>query len=361
MIEKLRVGVIGTGGWMDFSHLPMLKADARVEMVAICGRNRERAQEMASKYGIPAVFTDYRDMIAASNLHALVVAAPDDEHYAMTMTGLDAGLHVLCEKPLALNSTDAKAMYDKAEAKGLRHMTFFTFRWMPHYRYMRELIEQGALGRLYHCQFSFLMGGGRNPQYSWRFDRTRANGVVGDSGSHMFDLARYLLGDISRVNAHIASHVQREGLNGQAVDPAGDSASVLMEFANGGQGTVQISFVARVDDPLLEQQIALHGDAGTLIADTRPGSSLQLRIAKGDEAFQPVTIPAQYLEGVDSTQPFITQLVPMFAHQPIGARLFVDAILENRPVVPSFYEGWKAQQVIDAVLASHQSGGWVAI
>ncbi len=361
MQETLRVGVIGTSWWMDNTHLPVLKADPRVEMVAICGRNRERAQKMASKYGIPGVFTDYRDMIASANLHAIVIGAPDDEHYAMTMAGLDAGLHVLCEKPLALNATDAKAMHDKAEAKGVRHMAFFTWRWMPHYRYMHELIEQGTLGRLYHCQFSFLMGFGRNPKYQWRFDRARANGVVGDSGSHMFDLARYLVGDISRVSAHLASYVQREGLDGQPADSASDSAMALLEFANGAQGTVQISTLARTGDPFFEQQVALHGDAGSLIADLRIGSGLQLRIAKGDEPFQPVTIPAQYLEGVDATQPLITQLVPMFTHQPIGCRLFVNAIIKNRPIVPSFYEGWKAQQVIDAAIASHETGRWVII
>jgi predicted dehydrogenase len=361
MKETVHIGVIGTSWWMDNLHLPMLKADPRVEMVAICGRNHQRTQEMASKYGIPDLFTDYRDMIASANLHALVVGAPDDEHYAMTMAGLDAGLHVLCEKPLALNATDAKAMHDKAEVKGVRTMAFFTWRWMPHYRAMRELIEQGVLGRLYHCQFSFLMGYGRNPHYQWRFDRMRAHGVVGDLGSHMFDLARYLVGDISGVSAHLASHVQRESLNGQPADPASDSASALLEFVNGGQGTVQLSTLARVDDPICEQQVALHGEAGSLIAEMKLGRALQLRIAQGDEPFQPVTIPAQFLEGIDVTQPFITQFMPLFAHQPIGCRLFVDAILENRPIVPSFYEGWKAQQVIDAAIVSHETKQWVAV
>src|SRR5204863_9390107 len=84
MKETLRIGVIGTSWWMDNAHLPMLKADPRVEMMAICGRNRERAQAMANKYGIPGVFTDYRDMIASAKLHALVIGAPDDELYAMT-------------------------------------------------------------------------------------------------------------------------------------------------------------------------------------------------------------------------------------------------------------------------------------
>lgn len=361
MSERVRIGFIGTSGWMDLSHLPIFRADPRVEMVAICGRNRERAQEMATKYGIGSVFTNYREMIERAKLSAIVIGTPDDEHYAMTMDALDAGLHVLCEKPLALNAADAKAMYEKAEAAGVRHMTFYTWRWMPHYRYMRELIQQGAVGRLYHCYFSFLMGFGRSVEYQWRFDRKRANGIVGDSGSHMFDLARYLIGDISRVSAHVATHVQRKSLPNQPLELASDSAMILLQFVNGGQGMVQLSALARVDDPFLEQQVALHGDAGSLIAELKLGSSPKLCIAKGDEPFQSLTIPAHFLEGIDTTQPFITQFVPMFTHQPVGCRLFIDAILEQRPIVPSFYEGWKAQQVIDAALASHETEQWIAV
>jgi predicted dehydrogenase len=362
MPESIRVGLIGTSWYMDAAHLPMLKADPRVTLAAICGRNRERAQDMASKYGIPAVFTDYRAMIARSNLQAIVIATPDDEHYAMTMDALDAGLHVICEKPLALNATHARAMYEKAEAQGVRHMTFFTWRWMPHYRYGRELIDQGALGRLYDCQFNFLMGYGRNHAYQWRFDRQRANGIVGDSGAHMFDLAHYLVGDITRVSAHLSTHMPRDGVNAQPLDPASDSAMALIEFANGVQGTVHVSALARIHDPILEQHITLHGDAGSLIADLTPGSGLpQLQLAQGDEPYRPVTLPDRFLTGIDVSQPIITQFLSMFTAQPIGCRLFVDAILDNRPITPSFYEGWKAQLVIDATIAAHESGQWIDI
>lgn len=117
MTESIRVGIIGTSWWADEAHLPMLKADPRVELAAICGRNRERAQEMATKYEVPGVFTDYRDMISRGNLQAVVIATPDDEHYAMTMDALDAGLHVVCEKPLALRADHAKAMYEKGRSE----------------------------------------------------------------------------------------------------------------------------------------------------------------------------------------------------------------------------------------------------
>jgi len=143
MAPLIRVGVIGTSWWADLAHLPMLKADPRLTLAALCGRNHQRANEMASKYGFGRVCTDYRDMIGGGDLDAVVVSAPDDQHYQMVMDALEAGLHVVCEKPLALDAAHAKAMYEKAEKKNLRHMAFFTWRWMPHCRYARELVQQG--------------------------------------------------------------------------------------------------------------------------------------------------------------------------------------------------------------------------
>ncbi|MCE7990283.1 MAG: gfo/Idh/MocA family oxidoreductase, partial [Caldilinea sp. CFX5] len=138
MAEKIRIGVIGTSWWADLGHLPFLTTDERVQVTAICGRNRERAQAMATKYGIPQLFTDYRAMIEQGDLQAVAILTPDDEHFAMTVAALDTGLHVLCEKPLARNAAHAKQMYERAEAQGVRHMTYFTWRWLPHYRYLRD-------------------------------------------------------------------------------------------------------------------------------------------------------------------------------------------------------------------------------
>src|SRR5919201_368833 len=101
MSQPLRVGVVGTSWWADWMHLPSLKGHPHAQIAAICGRDRARADEMARKYDIPRVFTDYRAMTEQGDLQALTVGVPDDLHYAITMDALAAGLHVLCEKPLA--------------------------------------------------------------------------------------------------------------------------------------------------------------------------------------------------------------------------------------------------------------------
>lgn len=267
MTNPIRIGVIGTSWWADLGHLPFLTSDERIQVTALCGRNRERAQAMATKYNIPHIFTDYRTMMKAGGLDAVVILTPDDEHFAMTMAALDAELHVLCEKPLARNAAQAKQLYDRAEAQGVRHMTYFTYRWLPHYRYLHDLLAQGAVGRLYQAQFQFMAGNGRNPVYAWRFDPQRASGALGDYGSHMIDLARYLVGDIAQVNARLATHAPRNGPDGRPLYSACDAATLLIKFLYGGQGTIELSAVARTHDPALEHTIVLHGEAGSLLAD----------------------------------------------------------------------------------------------
>ena len=354
MSEKVRVGIVGTSWWADAFHLPTLKSHPQAELAAICGRQRERAEEMARKYEVARVFTDYREMIEAGDLDALVVSTPDDSHHAITMAALDAGLHVLCEKPLALNAAHAREMYAKAEVVGVKHMVLFTWRWIPHFQYLKTLLDEGYIGRLYQCQFRFLSGYGRDGQYGWRFDRQRGNGIWADLGAHEIDRARWLVGDIARVSAHLATYVNRSGPEGQPLDPANDSAVVLLEFVNGAQGVIQVSAVAHSGGS--GQHVTLYGEGGTLDAGyTFPGTTLQ-GARHDQEQFEPLAVPDSFWGPVDRSDPW-----NVFDKQSVGDRLFIDAILEDRPVSPNFYDGWKVQQVIDAAIESHDRGTWVAV
>lgn len=111
MDKKVRIGVIGTSGWSEV-HINNLKKHSGADLAAVCGRNLAHTTEIAQKYAIPHIFTDYRQMIDQAGLDAVVVCSPDDLHYPMTMQALDKGLHVLCEKPLALDVAQARAMRD---------------------------------------------------------------------------------------------------------------------------------------------------------------------------------------------------------------------------------------------------------
>jgi predicted dehydrogenase len=342
-------------------HLPNLESHPQANVAAICGRNRDRAEEMALKYEIPLVFTDYRAMIEQGDLQAIVIATPDDLHYPMTMDALDAGLHVLCEKPLALHAAHAKEMVDKAAKTGVVHMTCFTYRWLPLYRYLKELLDEGYVGRCSHCHIRYLAGYGRQARHQWKWDRQRARGVLGDLGSHMIDLARWCIGDITRVSACLSTFVERPGPEGKALDPANDAAFLLLDFENGTQGMIQISAVAHVGDRQQEQHILLHGESGTL--ETGYSSvGTAIRGSRQDEKqFETLAVPDRLWTGVDRTRSPRDQLIELFRSQSVGSRLFVDAILLGQRVTPNFYDGFKAQQVIDAAIASHQRGRWVSV
>jgi predicted dehydrogenase len=361
MAENVRVGVIGTSWYADLAHLPRVKSHPRAKLAAVCGRNRERAQEMAHKYDIPLVYTDYREMIEKGNLDAVVVSTPDDMHYPMTMAALDARLHVLCEKPLALNAALAREMYEKAEAVGVKHMVCFTRRWMPPYRYIKQLVDQGYLGRCYHCHITHLGGYGRNAQYWWKWDRRRGLGVLGDLGSHAIDLARWYVGEIARVSAHLGTHVARPGPEGHALDPANDAASLLVAFENGTQGTIEVSAVAHIGDRGQEHHLRLYGESGTLVrAESFSGGEL-VGARGNEEKMQILPVPDDLWRGVDRTQSQFAQWMQVFQAHPVADRQFIDAILEDQPIEPSFYDGFQAQRVIDAAFQSHERGEWVCL
>jgi predicted dehydrogenase len=272
------------------------------------------------------------------------------------MAALDAGLHVLCEKPLALDAAQARAMYEKAEAAGVKHMILFTYRWLPQYRHVRELIDQGYLGRPFHCSMRYVCGFGRDPQDRWRLDPQRARGVLGDIGSHMIDLARWYFGDIASVGAHLTTFVNRVDPHGQTLDAANDSAALTLLFQNGAQATIQLSSVVHVGGRGQEQHVILSGDAGTLEIHQTFGNAEIYGARSNERQFTRLFSIDYRSTAASRAEHEMTAMLAPFHNQSIGPRLFIDAIVENRAVSPSFYEGLKAQEVIDAAFESDRRG-----
>lgn len=363
MGERVRVGMIGTSWYADSLHLPSLTSHPQAEVVAICGRDAARGQEMAAKFGTPQVYTDYEAMLASGQIDAVVIAAPDDLHYPMTMAALEAGLHVVCEKPLALDLAQARAMAQRADAVGVKHMVFFTLRWFQHMRYLKELVDGGYVGQPTYVQLAYIAGGARAGNYRWRYDGERANGILGDLGSHLIDLARWVNGEIVRVAAHLANFVPRTHADGRPVTPANDSAVLLVEYANGSQGVIQVTGVAQTGGRGLEQQARLYGLEGTLEVDFRFGNfggappTMTVRGARvGADTFETLPIPARIWGEVSPDDPNA-----VFNRMPAGDRYFIDCIVHDRPVTPNFWEGVAAQAVIDAAKESQRTGRWVEV
>lgn len=341
-------------------HAPALAEHPHAEIVAVCGRDRDRATAFANDFGIGTVFHDPYELIAASDVDAVVVALPDDLHHPVTIVAIERGLHVLCEKPAAMTAAEARDMRDRANAAGITHMMMFTYRWMPHVRYLRDLLQDGYVGVCHHADLRFVMAHGRQPRYAWRFDAARANGVLGDLGVHLIDLARWLVADVVGVAARLGVAVERPGGDGGTLMPANDSASLLLDFAGGASGLLHASAVAHLGDRILVQEVRLFGSEGALEVDmvvggSRPG--VTVRGAHGvDAAVEVLPVPDAYFGGVDPADPF-----GAFGLHSAGARAFVDAVLGAGPASPDFGDGYEAQRVVDAALEADATGRWVKI
>jgi predicted dehydrogenase len=279
----------------------------------------------------------------------------------MTMAALEAGRHVLCEKPLAGNGAAARQMHRGAVAAGVKHMVLFTWRWQPHWRYVKQLIDSGHVGRCQHAEFRFLGSFALDPGYKWRFDGRRANGVVGDLGSHMIDFALWYLGAATRVRADLRTFADQTGTSVPPPLPVNDAGFLTLEFPSGARAEIAASAVSHLGDEGVRIAAAFHGEEGTIEvrhAYFGVGAGVTIRaVRKGEASFATLPVPAEFLSGgVDPAN-----LFDPYVKQSAGPRLFVDAILADRPAEPDFGVGVRVQDVVDAALLSDAEQRWVSL
>ena len=366
-IKKLGVGVIGTSEFTEEYHLQSLNNHPAVRLVAVCGRNRPKAQGVADRNGVERVYTDYHELIQDPDVDAVVIVTPNNQHHPMTMAVLDAGKHVFCEKPLGMDYQEAHEMYERAQALGVIHMTNFTFRGVPALMRMKELIDEGFVGRIYHIFTSFIGGFHRIDTMPWRRDKPQAGaGALGDLGSHVIDMSQWIAGPIAKVSAHMSTVMEELKLpgTGETVrNETDDTCAILAEFESGAQGILQASWVALPPPGRFLIRVEVHGDKGMLhVAIDRfrnPHSWVVLRGRQDSQDTDGVLpLPDRLTEGLDFSGG--TALISAMTKKPwYSAHGFAEAVLGNREMSPSFYDGMTVQAVVDAAIASHQRGHWV--
>lgn len=348
----VRIGIVGTTDYAQ-THLTRIAAHPRAVLTAITGRDSIRAHRVADEHGIAHVHSDYRDMIAAGQIDAVVIVAPDELHAPIALAAFDSGLHVLCEKPLAGTAADAERMYRAATRSGLVNMSFFALRTLPHHRYLKQLIEDGYVGRVYDAEFSLTHGFFRGPDYQWRFDARRGTGALGDLGCYLFDLARWYIGDITAVSASTRSHVDRIAAHGKSFAAANDSAVIAVEFVGGAHATMLASVTSYQADRLQANSIRIYGEHGTLELDhTFAGARIRGARA-GDATFAELALPPELEEATDGRA--------TAAAAAVGDHAFIDAILTGSSVEPEFFDGWRVQQMIEASLESADTRRWTTV
>jgi predicted dehydrogenase len=358
-MKPIGVGIIGCGGITLQNHLPGLALCPEARLAALCDSNPEVLQRAVHQTNLTAAYADYRQLLERADVDAVIIATPNFLHAPIALAAVAAGKHVLCEKPISMNLAESLAMLRAAGKAGVRHMTAFTYRFVPAMRYMAHLVQSGFVDRPFHFRSCRLQDWGTRA-IGWRQTAKLAGtGELGDMLSHRIDYAHLLLGPFSRL---VADDRRFHDLRDGQPSDLEDWVAILAEFSNShATGVLESSKVATGHGEGLrsEDYCEVNGEDGSLIFQlARP---FTLKTAKrGAATFETVPVPEAFLKWPGSPRdpragdPLIT-----FRYdQDIE---FIRAILEQRPCVPSFLDGARAQAVTDAAVLSTREKRWVNV
>jgi predicted dehydrogenase len=360
----LGVAIIGSGKIALANHLPGFALCPDVRVVALCDSNPAVLEAASRQTGISVTDTDYREVLKRDDVHAVVVATPNFLHAPIVLAAAAAGKHVLCEKPIALNLPEALSMVRAAEEAGIRHMTAFTYRFVPAMVYMAHLVSRGDIGRPFHFRAQrFQDWGTRN--LGWRqVKKLAGSGELGDMLSHRIDYGHLLVGPVARLVADTRRFVDVRGGSPSDLD---DWVAVLAEYEAKAHGSPPVTGVlestklatGRGEGHYGQDVAEINGEAGSLVFTTQ--KPLELRVGKpGGSDLQTVPVPREFLVWPGSPRdPSQGDPVATFRYDQDFE--FIDAIRNQRPCRPSLLDGARAQAVMDAVLQSAEQRRWVDV
>ena len=357
-MNKIGVAMVGCGGIALANHLPGLALCPNAKVVALCDNEPAVLEHARQQTGVAVTSTNYEAIVARDDVHAVIIATPNFVHAPIALAAIAAGKHVLCEKPIAMNHAESLAMLHAAEKAGVRHMTAFTYRFVPAMRYMAHLVKRGDIGQPYHFRSCRLQDWGTRA-VGWRqVAKLAGTGELGDMLSHRIDYAHLLVGQIKRLVADTRRfHDVRDG----QVSDLEDWVTILAEFANDATGVLESSKVAtgRGEGGRSQDYCEINGNEGTIVFQLeRP---LELQIAKrGGKSLQTVPLPTEFLKWPGSPRD-PHQGDPLVTFRYDQDVEFIDAILNQRPCVPSLLEGAQAQAVMDAAVLSVKEQRWVEV
>lgn len=386
-MTTLRVAMIGYGfmgaahsqGWRTAPRVFDLPAEP--EMAVIVGRNAEAVAAAAHKWGWAEAATDWREVITRDDIDVVDIVTPGDSHAEIAIAALEAGKHVLCEKPLANTVAEAEAMAEAAEraaARGVRAMVGFTYRRVPAVTFLRDLIAEGAVGTINQVRASYRQDWLVDPEMplAWRLQKEHAgSGALGDIGAHAIDLAQFVTGlNLEKVSGTIDTIVRER--------PLLDSGSGLSGRAGSGYGQVTVDdiaiFTGRFESGALASfeasrfatgrknalQIEVSGDKGALAFDLEDLNSVQFydRTVPGDrQGFRKILV-------TEAVHPYVSAWWPAghmlgyehgFSHQ---VKDLVEGIVGGTDPHPTFADGLKVQRVLEAVeRSSENDSAWTRV
>ena len=386
-MKKLNVGLIGAG-FMGKAHslaymaMPMFfwPAPAIPVRKTIVDVSDSIAAEAAQRFGFEKSTSDWRSVVEDPEIDIIDIATPNHLHAEIAIAAAAAGKHIISEKPLARSGEEAKTMYDAVKNAGIVHMVAFNYRRTPAVALAKKYIDEGAIGDILNFRGTYLQDWSADPDgpLSWRFQKSIAgSGSLGDIGTHVVDMARFLCGEITQVNTQLKTWVKTRPLQAGGVDKLGastkdstaprgevdvdDEVLSLLEFQNGAIGSLEATRNAHGRNNFLTFEI--HGTIGSIYFNYERRDELQVAFANDQadrKGFRTVyTGPAHpYGEGL---WPIPALGIGYGETKIIETYDFVKAIMEGGEVSPNFKDGYQINLIADAMAASAQSRSWISV
>lgn len=368
-MSKIGVAVVGTGFGQKI-HIPGFQAHHRTEVMAVYHRNLDKAQAIASSHNIPYACNSIENIIAIPEVAGISISTPPFLHFEMAKKVLEAGKHLLLEKPTALTANEARELYKLAnksqtnlESKSARTIATmdFEFRFIPAWQMLAELLATGYVGEKRLIKIDWLVSGraDANRPWNWYSQKERGGGVLGATGSHVFDYINWLFGPPQRLSGQLITGISaRPDPNDsgkiKSVD-ADDSCTLMMELANGIPCQVCLSSVTYQGRG---HWMEIYGSNGTLVlgSDNQQDYVHGFRLwgSQGGQALAEIKIP-QRLE--------FPQVYPDGRIAPFIRVVdkWVEAIDGGESLIPSLREGVYSQLLMDLTQESNATGTWVDI
>jgi predicted dehydrogenase len=346
---------------------------ARPELVALAGRSYDQASAAARRMGWESVETDWRRLIQRDDVDIIDICTPGDSHAEIAIAALDAGKHVLCEKPLANTIEEAVAMTEaagRAYPGGARAMVGFNYRRVPAIALARRLVAEGRLGTIRHIRAQYLQDWIVDPEFPlvWRLDKEKAgSGALGDIGAHIIDAAQFVTGDrLAGVSALLETFVKERPMAdasaGRGEVTVDDAALFVGRMSSGALASFEATRFATGRKNALRLEI--NGSAGSLAFDLESMNELFFY----DNAEAPRTAGFRRILVTEPDHPYTGAWWPpghtlgyehTFTHE---VKDFVEAIVTGGDPTPSFEDGLQVQRVLAAVArSSDDHGAWTDV
>jgi predicted dehydrogenase len=359
------MGKAHSNAWRQAPHFFDLPAE--IEMKTICGRNPEAVKQAATKFGWHESATDWRTVVEDAAIDVIDICTPNDSHAEIAIAAAAAGKHILCEKPLARDVAEAARMVAAVRNARVTNMVCHNYRRVPAIALAREMIDRGELGdRIYHFRARYAQDWIADPKFPlvWRLrPDTAGSGSLGDLGSHIIDLGRFLVGELREVCAQRETFVKQRPLpdkpRRRGKVKVDDAVSAIGRFRNGALATIEATRFAPGRKNGLT--IEINGSDGSLVFDLEKMNRLRFYDATAPESrrgFRDILVTEKLHPYLDAWWPpgHLIGYEHSFVHTISD---FVRAIVSRKPVAPTFADGLATQRVLAAIEESARTKRFV--